>query len=78
MRPYEPVLGLALSAGNGGLVAERCDFELVGECPVLLFWGWWRGCVGRLRLSVFGATVRGVVFSHYLMHTPSTKEENHE
>jgi len=48
MRPYEPVLGLPLSAGNGGLVAEQCDFELVGECPVLLFWGWWRGCVGRL------------------------------
>ena len=39
MRPYEPVLGLALSTGNGGLVAELCDFELVGECPVLLFWG---------------------------------------
>ena len=48
MRPYEPVLGLPLSAGNGGLVVEQCDFELVGECPVLLFWGWWRGCVGRL------------------------------
>ena len=58
MRPYEPVLGLALSTGNGGLVAELCDFELVGECPVLLFFfGGGMGCVGRLSWTVFGATV---------------------
>ena len=38
----------SLPRSRFALLAELCDFELVGGCPVLLFWGWWRGCVGRL------------------------------